>query len=665
MHVLELLYAVQENLKILNLTSLAKLAGVSPVYKLNKSAEILQSMPMNSIFRLPLVLALTLFVLVSGWGILSDLNSDPTPVESSEVVHERTLAQFEQAQQEDGRLLELGAKMPEFELTDFRGRSWNSEEFKNKKAIVVLFLGIECPLVKLYAPRLNEIVESYKDQEVQLIGINSNLQDSMAEMGAFARDTKIEFPLLKDPSNRVADLFKAQRTPEAFVFDGDGALVYRGRIDDQYTYGRQRLEVQKEYVIEALDSILNAKPLAIAETESVGCIIGRSSKVKSDGNAEVTYSEHVSRILQDKCVNCHRPGEIAPFSLLEYDEVAGWADMIQEVVNENRMPPWHADPAHGTFKNDIRLSETEKDLINRWVDGGVAQGDLKLLPEARVFMEGWQIGKPDVEIEMSKKPYRVPATGVVDYEYFVVPTNFKEDRWISAAEIRIGNRSVVHHVIVGLNEDGASPHGGADSEWIVACAPGSPPLRLPEGYAKLIPAGSDLVFQMHYTPNGTAQDDLTRVGFKFVEDPKTIKRIVGTQEVIRQDFQIPAGADNHKVVARKRIRRDAIVLTLFPHMHLRGKAFRYEAKYPDGSTEILLDVPEYDFNWQNSYIFEEPKRLPKGTMVICTAHFDNSKKNIANPDPNEDVFWGDQTDEEMMIGYFDMAYAEQDMTQEK
>lgn len=573
-----------------------------------------------------------------------------------------TLATFVQEDDEPDEKLELGARMPEFELTDFRGRDWNSQEFSGKKAMVVLFIGNECPLVRLYAPRLNEIAKKYADKGVQLVGINSNLQDSMEELRAFARDTEIEFPLLKDPSNRVADRFKAQRTPEAFVFDSDNKLVYRGRIDDQYTYGRQRPEVIQEYIVDAINGVLKKKGVEIAETDPVGCIIGRSSRIKDDGTADVTYSEHVSRILQDKCVNCHRPGEIGPFSLLEYEEVSGWADMILEVVDENRMPPWHANPAHGKFKNDIRLTATEKDLIRRWVEGGAAEGDPKLLPEPREFVDGWQIGEPDEIFPMSKHAYKVPATGVVEYQYFYVKTDFKEDRWINAAEIRIGNRAVVHHVIVAVNLEGRRVHG-VDSEWLAACAPGSPPMQLPEGYAKLLPAGAELIFQLHYTPNGTPQEDISSVGFKFV-DPETVRKVVGTQEIINQRFRIPARADNHEVVARKRIHNDAILLTLFPHMHLRGKSFRYEAKYPDGSVEILLDVPQYDFNWQNSYIFEEPKRLPKGTVITCTAHFDNSKNNIANPNPRKSVRWGDQTFEEMMIGYFDMALADQDLTKE-
>lgn len=575
-----------------------------------------------------------------------------------------TLAQQSVIQDDEVTTLKLGARMPEFELTDFRGKTWNSDQFAKKKAVAVIFMGIECPLVRLYSSRLSEIQKKYSDDGVQLVGINSNLQDSMVELSAFARDTGISFPLLKDPRNRVADSFGAQRTPEVFVFDQDKKLVYRGQIDDQYTYGRQRPEVGKQYVVDALEGVLQGTEIETQLTDPIGCIIGRSTNVKSDATSDVTYSEHISRILQDKCVSCHRPGEIAPFSLLDYDEVSGWADMIQEVVNENRMPPWHANPAHGEFKNDIRLSSEEKKLINQWVDGGVAQGDPALLPKPRTFVEGWQIGQPDVVIPMSKEPYQVPATGVVEYQYFVVPTNFKEDRWINAAEIRIGNRAVVHHVIVALHEGGRSAHGAIDSEWITACAPGSPPLQLPDGFAKLIPAGAKLLFQMHYTPNGTPQEDVSSVGFKFV-DADQVKKAVGTREVINTKFEIPAGEGNHEVVARTRLRSDTLVLALFPHMHLRGKSFRYIARYPDKSTEILLDVPNYDFNWQNSYIFKEPKRLPRGTTIQCIAHFDNSKKNIANPNPRKSVRWGDQTFEEMMIGYFDMALADQDLTADK
>ncbi len=554
--------------------------------------------------------------------------------------------------------LAIGAAMPDFELADFRGRQWAHSEFQEQKTLVVVFFGLECPLMKLYAPRLVEIQEQFATAGVQFIGINSNRQDSLTEINHFARVSKIEFPLLKDPGNRVADLFGATRTPEIFIFDQDRRLQYRGRIDDQYTYGRQKPKVEKEYLVDALKQLSSGKTPEPQETETHGCLIGRVFiRQKSD---EINYAQHISRILQKRCVSCHRPGEIAPFALTEYDEVAGWAEMMREVVNESRMPPWHADPNHGEFKNDTSLTAEEKRQLNLWVENGAPLGDPADLPEPRQFVEGWQIGEPDVVIAMSKTPFRVPATGTVPYEYFEVDPGFKEDKWVSQAEIRIGNRAVVHHVIVAISDDGRF-HGSVDSEWITACAPGSPPLMLPKGYAKLIPAGSKLLFQMHYTPNGIRANDISRVGFKFIDEKEVIKT-VGTQEVLNDHFRIPAGAVNHPVKATHKFRKDSLVLSLFPHMHLRGKSFRYSVKYPgpDGKTEILLDVPNYDFNWQNGYLFKEPKFIPAGTVMTCVAHYDNSENNIANPNPNKAVRWGNQTWEEMMIGYFDMALADED-----
>lgn len=564
-------------------------------------------------------------------------------------------------QEKSRKKLEIGDSMPQFSLRDFRGKSWTSEELANgKEAIVIVFSGVECPLVKLYSGRLKKY-QSQFEGKLQIIAINSNRHDSVTEMEAFARETQTKFPHLKDPANRIADQFGAERTPEVFLFNKAQKLIYHGAIDDQYTYGVQRQSASNHYLRDAIAATLAGKAVKVPETKTDGCIIGRV--LTAESNSNVTYANQISRLLNYHCVSCHRPGEIAPFSLTDYDEVVGWAGMIQEVVNDRRMPPWHANPAHGTFKNDISLKKEQLELINEWVKNGAPFGDKADLPPPPEYVEGWRIGQPDVVIPMSKKPFKVPAEGVIPYKHYVVETGFKEDKWISAAECRIGNRAVVHHIIVALHRDGSlAKHGQIDSEWITATAPGAQPLILPDGYAKLIPAGARLVFQMHYTPNGTEQTDISSVGFKFA-DPQTVKKSVGTREIINQRFAIPPGANNHEVKARKTLRQDSLLLGLFPHMHLRGKSFRYTAKYPDGNEEILLDVPNFDFNWQNGYIYPAPKPIPKGTTIECIAHFDNSKENFANPDPTETVYWGDQTFEEMMIGYFDMALADQDLTQ--
>ncbi len=551
----------------------------------------------------------------------------------------------------------LGKRIENFQLADFRGKEFALDELKQSKAVVVAFVGVECPLVGHYASRLQQLADKFATSGVAIIAIDSNQQDSLTELAAFARKHKLEIPVLKDPGNKVADQFGAERTPEVFVLDSERRVVYYGRIDDQFTYGKQRSKAEQAYLTTALDQLLAGETIATPHAQSVGCHIGRILSPKTD--SEITYSKQIARIFQNRCVSCHRPGEIGPFSLTSYDEAVGWAEMIDEVVKEQRMPPWHANPAHGKFRNDARLSDEEKVQVQRWVAAGAPEGDKNDLPPPREFTVGWQIGQPDQIVYMSDKPYSVPATGEVRYQYFVVDPGFKEDKWVQLAECRPDNRAVVHHIIVAVMPPTGQRLSGEDfaSNWLTATAPGARPLMLPDGLAKHVPAGSKLVFQMHYTPNGTAQEDRSCVGFKFA-DPKIVKQVVGTDKAANPGFRIPPGESNHHVEAFHRFDRDMLMLAMFPHMHLRGKAFRYTATYPDGQSEILLDVPHYDFGWQNSYEFIEPKRMPKGTKLHCEAWFDNSEDNLANPDPTVTVRWGDQTWEEMMIGYFDATPAD-------
>ena len=557
--------------------------------------------------------------------------------------------------------LEIGDPLPEFDLPDARGQRFKSEQFLNKP-MVIFFFGTECPLVKLYVADLPKLARNENFKELQWIGINANQHDSLAEIQQFSKSNQLDglpIPLLKDPGNVVADRFAAQRTPEVFLFDANHRLQYRGAIDDRYHYGQQKPQPDHRYLIDAIKSLLNDESVAVSKTDAIGCLIGR--QLNADESSPVTYSNQISRILQRRCLNCHREGEVAPFSLHDYDEVVGWAEMIQEVTAQRRMPPWHANPQHGTFKNDASLTDLELEQIQQWVAAGAPAGNPADLPAPLEFATGWQIGQPDVVIPMTKEPYQVPATGVIEYQYFVVDPGFTEDKWIQAAECRIGNHAVVHHIIVAIHDEEQQPaHGQVESEWITATAPGSPPLILPTGYAKLVPAGSKLLFQMHYTPNGTAQTDISSVGFKFI-DRAQVKQVVGTREIANTKFRIPPGADNHEVKAEFRIPENALILSLFPHMHLRGKSFRYTANYPDGKSEILLDVPQFDFNWQNGYEFSEPKSMPAGTVIQCVAHFDNSENNFANPNPQKTVRWGDQTWDEMMIGYFNMALADHEL----
>jgi peroxiredoxin len=548
----------------------------------------------------------------------------------------------------------VGGKVGNFTLNDFYGKSHALADFKEKKVVVIAFLGTECPLAKSYGPRLAELQKKFADNGVQILGINSNRQDAVTEIAAYARVNHIEFPILKDLNNRVADQLGATRTPEVFVLDQDRVVRYHGRIDDQYGVGYAKKTVSEPYLRSAIQDLVAGKSVAKADTGVIGCFIGRMHAAES--SAKVTYSNQVSRILNKRCVTCHRQGEIAPFAMTNYDEVSGWADAIAEVVRDRRMPPWFADPKYGHFGNDRSMPDEEKQVLYQWAAAGAPQGDPKELPAPPTFVDGWQLPKdPDDVFYMTKKPYSVPKTGVVDYQYFTVDPHFTEGKWLKGVEARPGNRAVVHHIIVFSVPKGAERNEGA-RQFLVGYAPGAIPLALPKGMAKYVPAGSVLLFQLHYTPNGEAhQTDRSKVGLVFA-DPKEITHLVRTVQSMNAGFEIPAGADNYEVQSDSfKFGFDSELLQLFPHMHLRGKSFKYEMRYPDGRSEVLLDVPRYDFGWQLTYELAGMRHMPKGTVMHCTAHFDNSENNLNNPDPKSIVRWGDQTFEEMMIGFYDIA----------
>lgn len=556
----------------------------------------------------------------------------------------------------------IGRHIDGFELKDFRGETHRLDDYADSKLVVVAFLGTECPLAKLYGPRMQQLSEEFASQGVTFIGINSNRQDSITEMANHARIHNMEFPFLKDVGNAVADQFGATRTPQIFVLDGDRNVQYHGRIDGQYSFGAgvgyAAPQLDRRDLAVALEELLAGKEVSVPVTEAKGCLIGRVREVNAE--SEVTYSNQIARIFQDRCVQCHREGQIAPFAMTGYDEVAGWGEMIAEVVRESRMPPWHADPQHGVFSNDSRLSAEEQEQIYEWVANGCPEGDVAQLPEPREYPEGWMMPRePDMVIAFGDEPVDIKAEGVEAYRHYIVDPGFTEDKWVTWAECMPGNRQVVHHIIVFIRPPGRLARS-EDPDirgfgFLAGFAPGTRPVEFPAGMAKKIPAGSTFVFQMHYTPCGSPQTDLSSIGLIFA-DPDEVTHQVATTATSNHDFAIPPGAFDHKVEATHTFSRDTTLLSMFPHMHVRGKAFRYEATYPDGTHEILLDVPQYDFNWQNSFILAEPKSIPKGTEIHCTAWYDNSTDNPNNPDPTEEVRWGPQTWHEMMIGWYDIAF---------
>jgi peroxiredoxin len=549
--------------------------------------------------------------------------------------------------------LEPGETAADFTLKDIHRRPRALADYKDKKAFVVAFIGTECPVANLALPALIELHKDYVEKGVQFLAVNSNSQDSFIEVSAHAQERGVPFPVLKDFDQKVAEQFGAARTPEFFVLDEKHVVRYRGRIDDQATVGVQRAEPTRRDLKEALNEVLAGKTVTKPTTPISGCIIGRVEKPRV--KEEVTFANQVSRIMQKRCGECHRPGEIGPMSLLTYEDAKDWADTIHEVVLEQRMPPWHADPRFGKFANDRRLSREESDTLLTWVEQGCAKGDEKDLPPPVKYVEGWNIGQPDKIVTMAEE-FKVPAAGVLDYQRFIVDPGFEHDMWVQAAECRPGNRAVVHHILVYILAPGRRNPYDADgtASTLAGWAPGDMPAVYPQGTARRIAAGSKLMFEVHYTPNGVEHTDRSSVGIVFAKEPPA--HIAETNILANLNFRIPAGASHYRGEMTFAFPKDAQVLSFMPHMHLRGKSAKYIAHYPDGKTETILLVPDYDFNWQSVYRFAKPLAMPKGTKLTWIGHWDNSADNPRNPDPTKDVGWGLQTWDEMQNGWMDVVW---------
>jgi hypothetical protein len=393
-------------------------------------------------------------------------------------------------------------------------------------------------------------------------------------------------------------------------------------------------------------------------------------------NPPPTFTKDVAPILQKHCQTCHRPGEAAPFSMLTYEDTRPWAAMMKIAVAQKIMPPWFADPRYGHFANERSLSADEIRTLVTWVNGGAQKGPVEDMPPAlNSFVEGWGIPAPDAVFQLPK-PFSVPAAGVIDYQYVIVPTDFREDKWVEMLEVRPTDRAVVHHIIAYLREPGSNyfkdqkpgvfftaPPPKVDektdtsalpSDFLVGYAPGQPAEILQPGEGKLIKAGSDIVFEVHYTPNGTPTKDQTKLGLVFAK--ALPKDRVLTLSASNGTFKIPPGDPDYRVDASFEIQRDLKLVALHPHMHSRGKSFEYRLVFPDGKRETILSVPVYNWHWQLWYDFLKPVDLPRGTKIECTAHFDNSKNNPENPDPSKAVIWGQQSWDEMMVGFFNLKF---------
>ena len=539
----------------------------------------------------------------------------------------------------------VGKLIPDVAFTDFTGKAGKLSDFKSAKLTIVAFTNTTCPISKKYAPSLARLEKEYAAKGVAFLFVNPTASEKVTEHGFAGR-------YVHDTDGKLTATFGATATTEVFVLDAARTVLYRGAIDDQYGLGYSLDSPRNKYIVVALEEALGGKLPFTPATTTPGCVLEPDAAKAS--SVALTYHARIERIVQANCVECHRAGGVAPFTLDKYADLVDRKAMLKKVVDKGTMPPWLAarDKAeHSPFANDRSLTEPDKKDLLAWLAGDLKKGDPADAPLPRKYESGWLIGKPDAEFQIPK-PIAVKAEGTMGYQNVKVETSFDEDRWVQSLEVQPTAREVVHHVLVFAGPKGARLN---ENGFFAVYVPGNSVLSYPDGYAKKLPKGATLHFQIHYTPNGKATTDQTRLGVVFAKEaPRYEIHVAG---VANTSFQIPAGADNHQLTAKIPVPFDAKVLSLFPHAHLRGKAARFDLKTPDGKTATLLDVPHYDFNWQLQYRFAEPPSAPRGSTLTYTAWYDNSDKNPANPDPTKSVRWGQQTYEEMHLGYVEYVLA--------
>lgn len=542
-------------------------------------------------------------------------------------------------------------------VTDIDGGASLRSLAAKHKALVVAFISPTCPLSGKLMPTLAAIEQEFAAGGAAFLYVDPVASDAKTAIHSAMKEHALQGPMIHDGELALAAALEAASTTEVFVIDASATLIYRGAIDDQYGIGYANNAPRNEWLRDALRAVLSGQRPRIPATTASGCAIALPVRTVPAAPAAATWNNRISRIVQANCQECHRAGGIAPFALETIEDAVSHAGMIKKVVSKGVMPPWFAAPpegaGHSLFSNDRSLPAADRDDLLAWLNGGRPAGNPVDAPVPRQWADAeWAIGKPDM-IYGLPSPVDVKATGRMGYVNIRVDTGLTEDRWVQSIQVLPTARAQVHHVLIFVmvpDKDGRRRVRDPNN-FFAAYVPGSSVLQYPAGYAKRLPKGAVLYFQLHYTPTGIATQDRTRLGLVFAKGPPRYE--VQVAAAGNPSIRIPPGEASHTEKGVLPVLFNAQILALMPHMHVRGKSFRYELVGADNSRRTLLEVPHYDFNWQQQYRFAEPLMAPVGSRIEVTAVYDNSPNNPANPDPSKLVKWGEQTDDEMLLGYIE------------
>lgn len=536
-----------------------------------------------------------------------------------------------------------------------------------QRPIAFIFFSAECPICQQYVPEINRLSEHAEKQGTDFFCIFTDPTATLADARAFQKDFALDCPVLLDTTGEITEQLQPKRVPEAFLVSPSGEVAYRGRINNLFASpGQKRPKVTQHDLREAIDALVAGQTIAEPQTEAIGCLL--DNRLNSSTSQKVTFTRHIAPILYTNCTECHRPGEVAPFSLISYEDAAKRADWLAEVTEDGLMPPWHAEAGFGHFRAERRLSPAQKQQISDWAAAGAPQGDEADMPVLPEYPAGWRLGEPDLVYEASHS-VTVPAEGPDQFHHFVIPLEDIEDAVAVAVEFQPGNPRAVHHAIVFVDDSGlarqhdeATPEPGFTTDTgsviplagvMTIWAPGVTPPILPKGVGQRLPKGADLVVQLHLHPTGREETDRSRVGIHLAKEP--VERYVSGQPLIfgPMVIDIPPGEDQYEVSAELKLPVDVTLTAVMPHMHLLGRRLKVWATNPAGEEVPLVWVKNWDFYWQNQYVYREPVRLPKDTTIHVVGSFDNSADNPRNPSqPPQRVLLGEESTNEMCLAIF-------------